>query len=146
MEVTCIYCKHYTTFKFGNETRVRQGVWVLVRASLQSEVSSAARACSSPPACPLPQKTSTFFGSLCTCFRLGGGKVRLHRHLMRLTHKCYSPATLLVGKEKFKPHSSLSPKKQLQITLKRKGCVQFKIMYPAVCIKKQHQLEGIFRS
>lgn len=55
MEVTSIYYKHYPTFKFGNETRVRQGVRIPVRASLQSEVSSGAKACSSPPACLLSQ-------------------------------------------------------------------------------------------
>lgn len=55
MEVTSIYYKHYPTFKFGNETRVRQGARIPVRASLQSEVSSGAKACSSPPACLLSQ-------------------------------------------------------------------------------------------
>lgn len=90
--------------------------------------------------CLLSQKTSTFFGSLCMCFRLGGGKVHLHRHL-RLTHKCYSPATCLWRRRR--RSSSLRPKKQPQITLKWKGWVRFKLMYPVVCIKKQHQLEGI---
>lgn len=56
MEVTCIYCKHYPTYKFGNETRVRQEVQIPVRASLQLEVNSAAKAYLSPPACPLSQK------------------------------------------------------------------------------------------
>lgn len=50
---------------------------------------------------------------------------------------------LLVGKEKFKAHSLLRPKKQPQITLRRKGWVRLETMYPVVCTKKQHQLEGI---
>lgn len=50
MEVTSIYYKHYPTFKFGNETRVRQGARIPVRASLQPGVISGAKACLSPPA------------------------------------------------------------------------------------------------
>lgn len=88
MEVTCIYCKHYPTFKFWNETRVRQGVWIPVRASLQPEVSSAAKAHSRPPACLRPEKTLLSLDHFVTCFRLGGGKLHLHRRglLISVTH------------------------------------------------------------
>lgn len=139
MEVTSIYYKHDPTFKFGNETRVRQGVLILVRASLQSEVSSGARACSSPPACLLPQD---LWITLYT-FQTGWGKGSFAQTSDEAYSQVLLTSHLLVGKEKFKPHSLLRPKKQPQITLKQKGWARLKIMYPVVCMKKQHQLEGI---
>lgn len=139
VEVTSIYYKHYPTFKFGNETRVRQGVWIPVRASLQSEVSSGAKVCSSPPACLLSQHLwITLY-----MFQTGWGKGFFAQTSDETYSQVLLTSHLLVGKEKFEPHSLLRPKKQPQITFKWKGWVRLKIVYPVVCMKKQHQLEGI---
>lgn len=120
-----IYCKHYSRFKFGNETRAGRGARILARACLQPEVSGAAKACSSPR---LP---------LDHFVRPSDGKGSFAQTSEQLTHTCYSPAACWWGR------SSPSPQNQPWITLKRKGWSWFKIVCPVVCVKKQHQLEGI---
>lgn len=133
MEVTCVYCKYYPTCIFGNETRIPG------RASLPLEVNSSARACSSPTFTENPD----FLWITLYVLQAGWGKASSAQTSDEAYSQVLLTSHLLLGKEKFKPHSSLRPKKQPQITFKRKGWVRFKPVYPAVCIKKQHQWEGI---
>lgn len=133
MEVTCIYCKHYPTCIFGNETRLPG------RASLQLEVSSGAKAFSSPTFTENPN----FLWITLYVLQTGWGKGSLAQTSDEAYSQVLLTRRLLLGKEKFKPSSLLRPKEQPQTTFKRKGWVRFKPMYPAVCIKEQHQLEGI---
>lgn len=69
--------------------------------------------------------------------RPSDGKGSFAQTSEQLTHTCYSPAACWWGR------SSSSPQNQPRITLKRKGWAWFKIVCPVVCVKKQHQLEGI---